>query len=240
MRRVLFLQGPSKLLNPLLDQGLIDSAYADDPEAARSEWGGLFRSDVTSYLPDDIIDRALSGDRSRPRMPEFEYCPFVDPSGGVPGGDFMTLAISHQGPGGRLVLDHLTGVEPPFQTEEVVARFCVTLSAYGCANVYGDKYAGLWPAQAFQRHVIGYIPSELDTSAIYREVAPLFMNGRASTFSITRALRPSCGCSSAHRRAVASPMPSRTPRGGTRTMTTSTRLRGRYDSRASWPGVEET
>lgn len=175
MRRVLFLQGESRLLNPTLDQEMIDAAYADDPESARSEWGGLFRSDVTAYLADGVIDGALTGERSRPRSPDFEYCGFVDPAGGG-GADEMTLAIGHQERGGRVVLDHLLAVAPPFQTEEVVKQFALALSAYGITTVKGDRYGGLWPAQSFQRHGITYVASELDKSAIYREVAPLFVS----------------------------------------------------------------
>jgi len=185
-RRVIFLQGPSKLLNPLLDQETIDAAYEDDPEAARSEWGGLFRSDVTAYLSDDTIDRALSPERSRPRSPDFEYTAFVDPAGGVAGGDEMTLAIAHQQRTGHVVLDYLLAVEPPFQTEEVVSRFAVVLSAYGLTAVGGDKYGGLWPAQTFQRHGISYIASELDKSALFREAAPLFVSGRVELLDDSR------------------------------------------------------
>jgi len=91
MRRVFYLQGPSALLNPTLDRDLIESAYQDDPESARAEWGGQFRQDVTAYLTDEIIDRAICpGERSRPQLPEFEYVAFVDAAGGVAGGDAMT------------------------------------------------------------------------------------------------------------------------------------------------------
>ena len=43
-RHVIYLQGPSILLNPTLDQDLIASAYSEDREVADAEWGGLFRS----------------------------------------------------------------------------------------------------------------------------------------------------------------------------------------------------
>ena len=180
-RHVLYLQGASNLLNPTLDKSFIEAAYQDDAESARAEWGGEFRQDVSAYLTDDIIDRALcSGERSRPRLPEFEYCGFVDAAGGVAGGDSMTCAIAHQAAGGRLFVDQLVAIDPPFETEDAVARCALALKAFGIVSVKADKYAGLWPAQSFLKHGISLVPSELDKSAIYRETAPLFISGLVS------------------------------------------------------------
>jgi hypothetical protein len=174
----MYLQGPSALLNPTLDAEIIEAAYADDPEAARSEWGGEFRQDVTAYLTDDIIDRALCpGERSRPRLVEYEYVGFVDPAGGVAGGDAMTCAVAHAELAGRVVLDQLLAIDPPFETEAAVERCALVLKSFGITNAKADRYAGLWPAQSFQRHGISLVASELDKSAIYRESAPLFLSG---------------------------------------------------------------
>jgi hypothetical protein len=178
MNGVLFIQADSRLLNPTLDQALIDAAYADDPESARSEYGGNFRSDISSYLGDDVIDAAVCrGIKSRPRQLGCQHVAFVDPAGGVEGGDSMTLAVCHQAQGGRLLVDKLVAVDPPFQTETVVADFALVLSSYGLDKVRGDRYGGLWPAQAFQRQGIAYMQSEADKSAIYHETGPLFVNG---------------------------------------------------------------
>jgi hypothetical protein len=186
-RAVCYLQGPSALLNPLLDQELIDSAYADDPEAARSEWGGEFRQDVTQYLDDATIDRALCpGERSRTRLLSLEYVGFVDPAGGVLGGDEMTVAVAHSEVGGRVGLDQLLAIKPPFDTEKAVEDCSLVLKAFGIVSAKADKYAGLWPAQSFQRNGVSLMPSELDKSAIYREVAPLFVAGRVSLLDDTR------------------------------------------------------
>jgi hypothetical protein len=37
-------------MNPPLDAQVIADAYLDDPEAARAEYGGEFRSDVSSFI----------------------------------------------------------------------------------------------------------------------------------------------------------------------------------------------
>lgn len=54
------------------------------------------------------------------------------------------------------------------------------LKSFGITHAFADRYAGLWPAQSFQRHGIVLMPSELDKSAIYREVAPLFVSRMVS------------------------------------------------------------
>jgi hypothetical protein len=180
MSRVVYLQGPSTLLNPNLDRGVIDAAYADDPEAARAEWGGLFRQDVTQYLDDATIDKALCpGERSRSRL-AYDYVGFVDPAGGVAGGDEMTVAVAHSEIGGRVVLDQLLAIAPPFDTEKAVESCALVLKSFGVVSAKADKYAGLWPAQSFQRNGISLQPSELDKAGIYRECAPLFVSGLVS------------------------------------------------------------
>jgi hypothetical protein len=186
-RRVLYLQGASVMLNPTLDKSIVDSAYDDDAESARAEWGGEFRNDVTAYLTDDVIDRSLCpGERSRQRLDDFRYVGFVDAAGGVAGGDSMTCAIAHQGERGRVFIDQLVAVDPPFDTEAAVERCAMALKSFGVANAQADRYAGLWPAQSFQRHGIGLTLCELDKSAIYREVAPLFVSHLVSLIDDAR------------------------------------------------------
>lgn len=186
-RRVLYLQGPSILLNPLLDQGLIADAYADDAESARAEWGGQFRQDVTQFLDDATIDKALCpGERSRPRLLHVEHVGFVDPAGGVAGGDEMTVAVAHSEVGGRVVVDQLLAIAPPFDTEQAVQSCALVLKSFGILSAKADRYAGLWPAQSFARNGISLQPSDLDKSSIYREVAPLFVSGLVSLVDDTR------------------------------------------------------
>jgi hypothetical protein len=184
---VIFLKGPSILLNPLSNRRIIEDAFASDAEVARAEWGGEFRSDVSGYLSDEVIDRALCpGERSRPRLFEFEYVGFVDAAGGGAGGDAMTCAVAHQAKGGRVIVDQLLAIDPPFDTESAVERCALVLKSFGISFAKADKYAGLWPTQSFQRHGIGLGAIELDKAAIYREVAPLFVSGLVSLVDDTR------------------------------------------------------
>jgi hypothetical protein len=56
---VLVIQASSSTFNPTLDATEIERSYRDDPEAARSEWGAEFRSDLSALLDDAVIDAAI-------------------------------------------------------------------------------------------------------------------------------------------------------------------------------------
>jgi hypothetical protein len=113
---------------------------------------------------------------------------FADPSGGR--GDSFTLAIAHQEPAptgtqaGRVVLDVLQAVAPPFDPETVVSSMAETLKSYGLQEVHGDQYAGEWVPAAFRRFGITYKPSELTRSELYLEVLPLFSQGRVELLDL--------------------------------------------------------
>jgi hypothetical protein len=178
--RILYLQGPTALLNPNYDKRRIEAAYQADAEIAAAEYGGLFRSDVSAYLSDEVIDRALCpGERSRPRLAEYEHVGFCDAAGGG-GTDAMTCAVAHQEVAGRVVLDQLVAIDPPFDTETAVERCALVLKAFGITSAKADKYAGLWPAHSFRRHGIALVECELTKSQLYAECAPLFVSGLVS------------------------------------------------------------
>ena len=191
MRRVIYLQGPSLLLNPTLDRELIEAALQDDPEAGQSEWLGLFRSDVSQWLADELIDAAVDAGRLR-REGGRRLSPvaFVDMSGGRH--DASALAIAHaaysaarpvSAEGARrtlpkLILDALHCVPAPHEPNAVVERFAKILKDHSLSRVTGDRYAASWVADAFTKAGIRYQESELDKSAIYCEVLPLFAERR--------------------------------------------------------------
>jgi hypothetical protein len=58
MEPKLQLDQATQLLNPSYDKHRIEAAYKSDAEVAAAEFGGMFRSDVSAYLADDVIDRA--------------------------------------------------------------------------------------------------------------------------------------------------------------------------------------
>lgn len=172
--RVLVAQAPSRTMNPTLPQSIIDEAMADDPEAARAEYLAEFRSDISSFLDVELIERAT---RSRPlELPPREgeqYFGFVDPNGG--GSDEFTMGIAHV-EGDLTVVDMVRGrskVSPAAIAEEFAAIF----KQYRIGAVYGDRYAGRWPADEFRKHGIEYLASELDRSALYLELMARLNSG---------------------------------------------------------------
>jgi hypothetical protein len=180
--RGLYILASSRDLNPTLDEEAIAEAMEDDPAAAQSEFLGMFRTDLQGFLDDATVDAAIvPGRRMLPRSPGYQYVAFCDPSGGR--GDSFTLAIAHEEPAtekraGRVVLDCLEAVAPPFDPEAAVAGMAKTLERYGLHAVRGDRYGGEWVPAAFQRHGVTYTPSELSRSELYLECLPLFSQGR--------------------------------------------------------------
>jgi hypothetical protein len=183
--RTLVIQAGGATLNPTIGEDVIARARADDPIAARSEWDAQFREDISQFLTDDLIDAAVcTGRRSVPRMTGAQYVAFCDPSGGRH--DAMTLGIAHQERGGRVALDKLSIVVPPFTPESAVTSFAETLSAYGLQSVTGDRYGAEWVASAFQKHRIGYQAAGLGKSEIYVETLPLFSQRMVELLDIPR------------------------------------------------------
>lgn len=185
---VLIVQAPHSILNPTIDPKVIERAMAEDPEAARSEWFGEFRSDISQYLSDELLNHAIeTGVSEHPYSPSYGYVAFCDPSGGAH--DAMTLGIAHAEQGERkeyAVLDYLAVVQPPFEPERVVRDMCATLQRFRVKSVTGDRYGGEWVSSMFKKWGIKYEPSELDKSAIYTESLPLFAQKRVELLDIPK------------------------------------------------------
>jgi hypothetical protein len=103
------------------------------------------------------------------------YVAFCDPSGGSH--DSFSLAVAHA-ESGVAVLDCLRETRPPFSPDAVCAEFSAVLRHYGLAVVTGDRYAGVWPREGFERHGVRYEPAELPKSSLYGALLPLLNAGR--------------------------------------------------------------
>jgi hypothetical protein len=167
---ILFWKAPSRVMNPLLPQSVIDEAYEDDPAAAAAEFGGEFRSDIESFVSREVVEAAIArGVYERAPISGISYLGFCDPSGGS--ADSMTLAIAHRE--GRVgMLDALRERRPPFSPEDVVSEFAELLKRYRIARVQGDRYAGEWPREAFRKYGVTYEASARPKSDLYRDLLP--------------------------------------------------------------------
>jgi hypothetical protein len=186
------IKAPTRLLNPLIDQSIIDQAMAEDPAAASAEWLGEFRDDISAFVTREAVDACISPDVfERSRVQSVNYAAFCDPSGGS--SDSMTLAIGHS----QLsedkkrsisVLDAVREIRAPFNPDEAVADFATLLKTYGVRNVRGDRYAGEWVVSAFKKVGIEYRSSDLNKSEIYRDFSAAIEQRRS------RPARQSAAC----------------------------------------------
>lgn len=173
---VLCWKASTRLMNPTIPQSLIDRDMAADPEAARSEWGAEFRSDLESFLPIEAIEAVTIPSRYElPPMPGVTYSAFVDPSGGRQ--DAATLAIAHKEKD-LSVVDLARRWKAPHDPSHVAADMAAILKSYRVRKVTGDRYGGAWPETEFSKHGISYKPAEKSKSDLYLEFLPMVLSGR--------------------------------------------------------------
>jgi hypothetical protein len=178
-QEVLVVQGPSIRFNPTLTAERIDRALRSDPEGNKAEWEAEFRSDLSQFLADELIDQAI--DHSRPlELPPrrgLRYFGFVDASAGRH--DAFTLCIAHKEQD-RIVCDALRGAKPPFDPSVVVADFAQLAKDYRLNSLTGDNFSGDWVVSAFRANNLKYVRADKPKSALYLEALPLFTRGLIS------------------------------------------------------------
>lgn len=176
---LLVFKAPSVLMNPTLE-GRLDRERRLDPARFAREYEAEFADDLSAFLPAAWIDVAVQVGRHElsPRS-GVTYLAATDPSGGGP--DAFTFTICHR-EGDRFVQDvikgyHRQGTQSP-DLSAAVKEICQTLQRYGLREITGDKYAGAWVRQEFQRAGVTYRESDYDRSRAYAECEPLFAQGR--------------------------------------------------------------
>lgn len=185
---VLVWQADTATMNPRVPQAVIDRAYAEDPAAARAEYGGQFRTDIAALIAKETLDAVVvQGRQSLPPTSDIAYSAFCDAAGGS-GTDSFTLATAHQRDD-TVVLDAVFEQKPPFSPEATVRAFAEELKRYGISKVVGDHYAGEWPAEQFRKCGIEYERCEKPKSTIYLESLPLLNSRRVELLDDARLLR---------------------------------------------------
>lgn len=190
MKKILAIVGGTLTFNPSFDQTVIDQAYEADPVAAASEYGAQDRSDVELYIPRQVVEACtVKGRFELPPVSGLRYFGFTDPSGGSR--DSFTVAIAHQEKG-ISVLDYVHEIRPPFSPEDATRELCDALKGYGIREVRGDRYAGMWPIEQFQKHGIRYVQSDKTKSEIYLECLPIFMSRKVELLENRKLLAQLC------------------------------------------------
>ena len=177
---VLVVQGGTRQFNPTLDAQTIETQRQADPTSASSEWDAEFRSDISTFLDDELIDAAIEHSRPlelSPRpFPAF-YRAFTNSAGGT-GRDSYTLAIAHE-EAGRYVIDVVRGTRPgqKFDPQQVTKDYAELCKQYRISGIVGDAYAAQWVAGAWLDTGVIYSTSDIPKSQIYLECLPLFARG---------------------------------------------------------------
>ena len=175
---VLVVKGGTKVFNPTLSDATIETQRQADPTGAAAEWDAEFRTDISTFLDDELIDAAVEYGRPlelSPRPHPAFYRAFTDASGGV-GKDLYTLAIAHK-EGEHYVIDVVRGTKGKFDPQQVTADYAQLLKEYRIGSVTGDNYASQWVAGAWRDTGIVYVQSDIPKSQIYLECLPLFTRG---------------------------------------------------------------
>jgi hypothetical protein len=175
---ILVWQADTATMNPTISQSFIDKEIEKDPEAGRAEWLGLFREDVSTAFPLEMIEACIVPGRLEltPSPDIHQYFGFADPSGGRH--DAFTLAIAHLNHEDRIILDAIRATRPPFDPSEVVKEYSELVKVYGLIGIVGDHYAGEWPKAEFAKNSITYELSEKTKSEIYLATIPLLTSKR--------------------------------------------------------------
>jgi len=173
--RVLVAQAPSRTMNPLLPQRVVDDAMKDDAARASAEYLAQFRSDIETFLSLELVAMAQRQEPMEiPRQRGLKYWAFVDPSGG--GADEFTIAIGHREKGEAIILDAVRGRKG--NPAAITADFCALLKTYGITKVYGDRYGAEWVRTEFRRHTVAYLDSPGTRSELYLSMGQALNAGR--------------------------------------------------------------
>lgn len=173
---VLVWQAPSREMNPTLPAAVIEAAYAKDASAARAEFGAQFREDVEGFISVETVEaRTVRGRRELPYDESRTYYGFADPSGGV--SDSFTMAIAHL-ERDKAVLDLVREAQAPLSPKLVTAEFAGVFKSYHVSEIEGDRYAGEWPREEFQKHGVHYRVAEKSKNELYLELLPALMSAQ--------------------------------------------------------------
>lgn len=171
---VLVIQGATTDFNPTIDRRIIREAYASDPEASRSEWGGLFRENVSGFIDREVVERAVrQNPLELPHAPGIRYIGVSDPAGG--GQDEFSMSIGHV-ENDVVVVDVLRAQRGT--PSAIVAEYADLFKAYGVSRIVSDRFAGSWPADEFRKHGIECEQSAKPKSQLYADSLSRFNSGQ--------------------------------------------------------------
>jgi hypothetical protein len=91
----------------------------------------------------------------------------------------MVIAIGHHDYNKQsVIVDCIREARPKFSPELVTAEFAKLCKTYRINKIYGDRYAGVWPVEQFQRFNILFEQSAKPKSDLYLDLLPLINSRR--------------------------------------------------------------
>ena len=171
----------STVMNPKLPISVIDKALAEDAPRARAEYLNIWREDLSDFIPLDIIESCTDfGIHERPPVPSVTYTAYCDPAGGT-GSDSFSIAIVHRVRDkiGTVKLDLVHERKPRFVPAAVIAEYANVLRSYRITEICGDKFAGGFHSDEWQRNGIRFKACENTTSGNYLFALPMLLSARA-------------------------------------------------------------
>jgi hypothetical protein len=171
---------PSRTMNPLLRQSVVDAALASDPYRGAAEFNNRWREDLTDCFPLDAIEQCTDYNVfERPPQPHTSYKAYFDSATGT-GSDAFTLAIGHRllDAVGTVMVDVVRERKPRFVPSDVIKEYSLLLKLYGIHEIHGDAFAGGYQDE-WLRNGIRFIAAEFSTSENYLRSLPMVLSQRA-------------------------------------------------------------
>ena len=164
---------PSKLMNPTLDQSVIDAAMQEDKVAARSEFMNEWREDICIFLPREVIEAVVKKGRME-LLPDIglggkSYSGFVDVSGGRQ--ESSAMAIGHKQED-KVIIDFAKEYPAPHNPTTVIGLMSERLKRFKITRIVGDNYGGEFPVAIFKQNGIVYERCTMPKSGLYLEFIP--------------------------------------------------------------------
>ena len=181
-KSVLYWKASTTVMNPTFSEAEIRRAFDEDGSSASVEYSAEFKKDSETFISADAIDSVTPTDRLMlPPNKTRNYLAFVDTAGGG-GSDSTAMAVGHVEENDNrepiFVVDAIIERIPPFAPSETLSDFAKVLKEYRVSKVVGDRYAGAFPAEAFNKSGVTFEATDHSKSQIYKNVLPLITSAR--------------------------------------------------------------
>jgi len=181
--KVLYWNCASRVMNPLLPESIVKEAMESDLQSAKNEYLGEFRSDISIYLPEEVVLSAVVKGRQQLMWRKgTSYKFFVDISGGRL--DDSVLCIGHSASYSDketdTIVDAIYQYKAPHSPQTVIGDMSRKIKRFCGHNVTGDNYSANFCKDEFRKNGIHYERCKAPASELYLELIPVICSGRIS------------------------------------------------------------